>query len=115
MPQKKNPDMIELVRGKAGTVFGHLINLLTTLKALPLGYNRDLQETKPPVFGAGETARLSLRAIRLAVEGMKVRADRMLAQASDPQMLATDLAEYLAKRGMPFREAHGVVAQLLQP
>jgi argininosuccinate lyase len=114
MPQKKNPDMIELVRGKTGTVFGHLINLLTTLKAQPLGYNRDLQETKPPVFGAAETARLSLRAIRLAVNGMKVRADKMLAQASDPQMLATDLAEYLAKKGMPFREAHGVVARLMK-
>jgi argininosuccinate lyase len=114
MPQKKNPDMIELVRGKAGTVFGHLVNLLSTLKAQPLGYNRDLQETKPPVFGAGETARLSLRAIRLAVEGMKVQAGRMLEQASDPQMLATDLAEYLAKRGLPFREAHGTVARLMK-
>jgi len=114
MPQKKNPDMIELVRGKAGTVFGHLVNLLATLKAQPLGYNRDLQETKPPVFGAGETARLSLRAVRLAIDGMKVRADRMLAQASDPQMLATDLAEYLAKKGMPFREAHGAVARLMK-
>jgi argininosuccinate lyase len=114
MPQKKNPDMIELVRGKTGTVFGHLINLLTTLKAQPLGYNRDLQETKPPVFGAAETARLSLRAIRLAVDGMKVRADKMLAQASDPQMIATDIAEYLARKGMPFREAHGVVARLMK-
>src|SRR5436190_18596858 len=83
MPQKKNPDMIELVRGKAGTVYGHLMNLLTTIKAQPIGYNRDLQETKPPVFGAAETARLSLRAIQLAIDGMKVRVDRMLAQASD--------------------------------
>ncbi len=114
MPQKKNPDMIELVRGKAGTVVGHLVNLLTTLKAQPLGYNRDLQETKPPVFGAAETARLSLRAIQLAVDGMKVKADKMLAQASDPQMLATDLAEYLAKRGVPFRDAHGTVARLMK-
>jgi argininosuccinate lyase len=114
MPQKKNPDMIELVRGKAGTVFGHLINLLTTLKAQPLGYNRDLQETKPPVFGAAETARLSLRAIRLAVDGMKVKAEKMLVQASDPQMIATDIAEYLAKKGMPFREAHGIVARLMK-
>jgi len=114
MPQKKNPDMIELVRGKAGTVYGHLMNLLTTLKAQPLGYNRDLQETKPPVFGAADTARLSLRAIQLAVDGMKVREDRMLAMASDPQMLATDIAEYLAKKGMPFREAHGIVARLMK-
>src|SRR5436190_18671512 len=114
MPQKKNPDMIELVRGKAGTVYGHLMNLLTTIKAQPIGYNRDLQETKPPVFGAAETARLSLRAIQLAIDGMKVRVDRMLAQASDPQMLATDLAEYLTKKGMPFREAHGVIARLMK-
>jgi argininosuccinate lyase len=114
MPQKKNPDMIELVRGKAGTVFGHLINLLTTLKAQPLGYNRDLQETKPPVFGAAETARLSLRAIKLGIDGMKVKTERMLEQASDPQMLATDLAEYLAKRGVPFREAHGTIARLMK-
>jgi len=114
MPQKKNPDMIELVRGKAGTVYGHLMNLLTTLKAQPIGYNRDLQETKPPVFGAADTARLSLRAMQLAFDGMTVRVERMLAMASDPQMLATDLAEYLAKKGMPFREAHGVVARLMK-
>jgi argininosuccinate lyase len=114
MPQKKNPDMIELVRGKAGTVNGHLVNLLTTLKAQPVGYNRDLQETKPPVFGAADTARLSLKAIQLAVDGMQVRKERMLEMASDPQMLATDLAEYLAKKGMPFREAHGVVARLMR-
>jgi len=114
MPQKKNPDMIELVRGKAGTVYGHLMNLLTTLKAQPIGYNRDLQETKPPVFGSADTARLSLRAMQLAFDGMTVRVERMLAMASDPQMLATDLAEYLAKKGMPFREAHGVVARLMK-
>jgi argininosuccinate lyase len=106
--------MIELVRGKAGTVYGHLMNLLTTLKGQPIGYNRDLQETKPPVFGAADTARLSLRAMQLAFDGMEVRVERMLAMASDPQMLATDLAEYLAKKGMPFREAHGVIARLMK-
>ncbi|HYE99668.1 MAG TPA: argininosuccinate lyase [Planctomycetota bacterium] len=114
MPQKKNPDMVELVRGKAGAVVGHLVNLLTTLKGLPIGYNRDLQETKPPVFAAADTARLSLIAMTKAVEGMLVRADRMLAQASDPQMIATDIAEYLAKKGVPFREAHGIVARLMK-
>ena len=114
MPQKKNPDMIELVRGKAGAVVGHLVNLLTTLKGLPIGYNRDLQETKPPVFAAADTARLSLTAMAKAVEGMAVRADRMLAQAGDPQMIATDIAEYLAKKGVPFREAHGIVARLMK-
>ena len=114
MPQKKNPDMIELVRGKAAGVVGNLVNLLGTLKALPLGYNRDLQETKPPVFEAAQTARLSLRAMTLAAEGMTVRSERMAQQASDPQMLATDLAEYLAVRGVPFREAHGIVARLMK-
>jgi argininosuccinate lyase len=114
MPQKKNPDMIELVRGKASGVVGHLVGLLGTLKALPLGYNRDLQETKPPVFAAAETARLSLTALEKAVAGMKVLAPRMLQGASDPQMLATDLAEYLAARGVPFRKAHGAVAVLMK-
>jgi argininosuccinate lyase len=114
MPQKKNPDMIELVRGKAGGVLGAFVNLVTTLKGLPVGYNRDLQETKPPVFEAATTARLSVVAMRKAVEGMIVRADRMGAQAADPQMLATDLAEYLAARGVPFREAHGAVARLMK-
>ncbi len=114
MPQKKNPDMIELVRGKASSVTGHLVNLLGTLKALPIGYNRDLQETKPPVFAAAETARLSLVAMRKAVEGMAVNAQKMLQGASDAQMLATDLAEYLAVRGMPFREAHGAIARLMK-
>ena len=114
MPQKKNPDMIELVRGKAAGVTGHLVTLLGTLKGLPLGYNRDLQETKPPVFAAAETAQHSLNAVRLAIDGMKVLAPRMLQGASDPQMLATDLAEYLTARGVPFREAHGVIARLMK-
>ena len=114
MPQKKNPDMIELVRGKAAGVTGQLVHLLGTLKGLAAGYNRDLQETKPPVFAAAETARLSLRAMLLAVEGLRVNADRMLRAAEDPQILATDLAEYLAARGVPFREAHGAVARLMK-
>jgi argininosuccinate lyase len=114
MPQKKNPDMVELVRGKAAGVLGNLVALLGTLKGLPAGYNRDLQETKPPVFAAAEAARLSLRAMRLAVEGMKVREERMLRSGRDPQMLATDLAEYLARKGVPFRQAHGAVARLMK-
>jgi len=114
MPQKKNPDMIELVRGKASSLTGHLVNLLGTLKGLPLGYNRDLQETKPPVFAAAETARLSLNAVRLAIDGMKVGAQRMLLGASDPQMLAADLAEYLVGRGVAFRDAHGAIARLMR-
>lgn len=113
MPQKKNPDMIELVRGKAGGVYGSLVNLLTTLKGLPFGYNRDLQETKPPVFEAAKQTRLSLYAVRLAIDGMKVDAKRML-EGVEPAMLATDLAEYLTAKGVPFREAHSVVAKLMK-
>ncbi len=114
MPQKKNPDLIELVRGKAAGVTGDLVNLLGTLKGLPHGYNRDLQETKPPLFSAAETARLSVRAMTLAFQGMKVRKAAMVRAAGDPQMLATDLAEYLAARGVPFRKAHGAVARLMR-
>ncbi len=114
MPQKKNPDMVELVRGKAAGVAGRLVSLLGTLKGLASGYNRDLQETKPPVFDAAETVRLSLRAMLLAVEGLKADAARMRRAAEDPQILATDLAEYLAARGVPFREAHGAVARLMK-
>ncbi len=114
MPQKKNPDLVEIVRAKASVIAGNLVALLGTLKGLPLGYNRDLQETKPPLFAAAEAARLSLRAMRLAVEGMKVREKRMLRAASDPQMLATDLAESLTRRGVPFRRAHAAVARLMR-
>ncbi len=113
LPQKKNPDMIELVRGKAGSVAGHLVNLLTTLKGLPVGYNRDLQETKPPMFAAADTVRASLQAIRIAVDGMKVNAARAMGAIEFP-MLATDLAEYLTAKGVPFREAHSAVAKLMK-
>lgn len=114
MPQKKNPDLVELVRGKAGSVYGQLINLLTTLKALPLGYNRDLQETKPPLFEVAQTTRHSLRAIHLAIDGLVVNRKRMREEADDYQLLAADLAEYLAAKGVPFREAHGAVARLMK-
>ena len=108
------PDLVELVRGKAGAVYGQLVNLLTTLKALPLGYNRDLQETKPPVFEVAETTRHSLQAIHMAIEGLEVNRDRMREEADDYQLLAADLAEYLAAKGVPFREAHGAVARLMK-
>src|SRR5688572_17749092 len=114
MPQKKNPDMIELVRGKAGRSVGALVNLLTTLKALPAGYNRDLQETKPALFEAVDAAEASLAAMTRAFERLEVNADRMAAQGSDPAMLATDLAEYLVKKGVAFREAHGAVGRLMR-
>lgn len=114
MPQKKNPDLVELVRGKAAGVAGNLVALLGTLKGLPLGYNRDLQETKPPLFAAADAALGSLRAMGRAVRGLRVREDRMRAAASDPSMLAADLAEYLARKGLPFRRAHGAVARMMR-
>lgn len=112
MPQKKNADMIELVRAKTGRVAGDLMNLLLVLKALPTGYNRDLQETKPPLFDAVATARGSLGAMTLAVKGMKIRKASMEEAARGGGLLATDLAEYLVEKGIPFREAHRIVARL---
>ena len=114
MPQKKNPDMIELVRGKAGRAVGALVNLLTTLKALPVGYNRDLQETKPALFDAFDAAEGSLAAVTKAVERLEVNVEKMRAQGSDPAMLATDLAEYLVRKGVAFRDAHGAVGRLMR-
>jgi argininosuccinate lyase len=114
MPQKRNPDMLEIVRGKAPVVTGDLVALLGILKGLPTGYNSDLQETKPPVFRAAAVTRDALNAVRLAVAKMKVHRDAMRHAANDPQILATDLAEYLAARGVPFREAHGKVARLMK-
>ncbi len=114
MPQKKNPDLVELVRGKAGRVTGALVNLLVTLKALPPGYNRDLQETKPALFEAVSTADACCTAMAKAFASLRVDAARMEAQAADPSMLATDLAEYLVARGVAFRDAHGVVGRLVK-
>jgi argininosuccinate lyase len=114
LPQKKNPDLVELVRGKAGAVFGHLMSLLATLKALPIGYNRDLQETKPPLFAAAETALECVVAMERAVAGFVANTSRMLEAARDPGLLAIDLAESLVEKGVAFREAHGIVARLIR-
>jgi len=114
MPQKKNPDMIELVRGKTGRAVGALVNLLTTLKALPAGYNRDLQETKPALFDAFDAAEGSLAAVTKAMARLEVNVERMREQGSDPAMLATDLAEYLVRQGVAFRDAHGAVGRLMR-
>jgi argininosuccinate lyase len=114
MPQKKNPDVPELIRGKAGRIFGHLQALLTTLKGLPLAYNRDLQEDKIPLFDTVDTVKATLEIVRELIAGMKPRKDNMRAAAQDGFMNATDLADYLVGRGVPFRAAHGVAGKLVR-
>jgi argininosuccinate lyase len=106
MPQKKNPDACELVRGKTGRVYGDLVALLTTLKALPLTYNKDLQEDKEPIFDAADSLRASLGIMAGLIPGIEFHAETMLKAASDPSLAATDLADRLAREGIPFREAH---------
>ena len=114
MPQKKNPDVPELVRGKAGRVFGHLQALLTIMKGLPLAYNRDLQEDKIPLFDTVDTVKMSVRIMAEVIHGMAIRKDRMLAAAQDGFMNATDLADYLVERGIPFRDAHAISGRIVR-
>ena len=111
MPQKKNPDIAELARGKAGRLIGNLTGLLTTMKGLPLTYNKDMQEDKEPLFDAIDTVRLTLIALDGMIESTTFRTDAMAAQASSPYAAATDLAEWLVAGGMPFRSAHAVVGE----
>jgi argininosuccinate lyase len=114
MPQKKNPDVPELIRGKTGRVFGHLQALLTIMKGLPLAYNRDLQEDKTPLFDTVDTVKASLQMMREIVQGVKVNADRMLTAARDGFLNATDLADYLVERGEPFRSAHEIAGGIVK-
>jgi argininosuccinate lyase len=113
MPQKKNPDSMELVRGKAGRVFGHLMALLTTFKGLPLAYNKDMQEDKEAVFDAAETVTASLEVTATVLRNAGLRLERMREAASSGYMNATELADYLVRQGMPFREAHDTVGRLV--
>ncbi len=113
MPQKKNPDVPEIVRGKTGRAIGNLVTLLTVLKGLPLTYNRDLQEDKEPLFDSVTTLRDCLEVMTGALATLAVRVDRMAEAASDPMLLATDLAEILVREGVPFRDAHEVVGQIV--
>jgi argininosuccinate lyase len=110
MPQKLNPDVAELARGKAGTAIGRLTGLLATVKSLPLAYDRDLQEDKPPVFAARRDVAGALGAMRVLVAGLEFDTRRLAAAASDPLLLATDAAESLVAEGVPFRDAHEQVA-----
>jgi len=114
MPQKKNPDIPELVRGKAGRGIGNLVTLLTVVKGLPLTYNRDLQEDKEPVFDTAATLSDCLEVTAGAIATLEVREAAMRAAAEDPLLLATDLAEALVREGVPFREAHEAVGKLVQ-
>jgi len=113
MPQKKNPDPMELVRGKSGRAIGHLTGMLTTMKGLPSGYNKDLQEDKEAVFDAEATLSASLDATRAVVSRLSINEDRA-GRAASGLLLATDVADYLVSRGMPFRRAHEVVGAMVR-
>jgi argininosuccinate lyase len=114
MPQKKNPDIAELARGKAGRLIGHLTGFLASVKGLPLTYNKDMQEDKEPLFDAFDTVRLTLLALDGMVSTLVIRGDVMAAAADSPYSAATDLAEWLVSNGMPFRAAHAVVGELVR-
>ncbi len=111
MPQKKNPDVCEITRGKTGRLVGNLMNLLVAMKGLPITYNRDLQEDKPPLFDSVDTILMVLAVNTEMIAAMEMREDKCLAAASDPMLLATDLADALVKAGVPFRSAHELVGK----
>jgi argininosuccinate lyase len=114
MPQKKNPDVAELVRGKTGRVNGHLVALLTLMKAQPLAYNKDNQEDKEPVFDAVDTVEASLAVFTEMLSGLSVNRERLRAATREGYATATDLADYLVRKGMPFRAAHETVARVVR-
>lgn len=113
MPQKKNPDMAELVRGKTGRVYGNLFNTLTVLKGLPLAYNKDMQEDKQAVFDSVDTVKACLKVFEPMIGTMKVNADNMLKASVEGFINATDLADYMVKKGLPFRSAYKTVGQIV--
>ena len=113
MPQKKNPDMAELTRGKTGRLYGNLMSILTTMKALPSSYNRDIQEDKKALFDSVDTTKSALEVFATMLPELKINRERLENEARDPNLLATDLAEYLVKKGTPFREAHQIVGELV--
>src|SRR6266498_3424195 len=113
MPQKKNPDMAELTRGRTGRLYGNLMSILTTMKALPSSYNRDIQEDKEALFDSVDTIKSALEVFAAMLPDLKINRERMENAAGDSNLLATDLAEYLVKKGTPFREAHQIVGELV--
>ncbi|MDO6447625.1 argininosuccinate lyase [Oceanobacillus profundus] len=113
MPQKKNPDVAELVRGKTGRVYGHLMGMLTTLKGLPLAYNKDMQEDKEGMFDTFETLKGALALFAPMIETMQVKQENMYQAVTNDFSNATDLADYLVEKGMPFRESHAIVGQVV--
>jgi argininosuccinate lyase len=114
MPQKKNPDSAELLRGKSARLQGNLHTLLTLVKGLPLTYNRDLQEDKPPVFDSFDQTAVCADVLAGALAGLAVNRERCAAAVSDPALLATDLADYLVTKGVPFRAAHHAVGAVVK-
>jgi argininosuccinate lyase len=114
MPQKKNPDSWELIRGKAGRITGALLGLLTTLKGLPSSYQRDLQEDKEALFSAHDQVAGMLAVATGALATMKFNTERLRAAASNPLLLATEAADYLVRKGIPFRQAHDIVGKVLR-
>jgi argininosuccinate lyase len=114
MPQKKNPDVVELARGKTGRVYGNLLGLLTVMKGLPLAYNRDMQEDKEGLFDTADKLLTTLEVFAGLIKTLKIDADRMRQVMSGSYLLATDVADYLVRKGLPFRQAHKIVGQLVQ-
>jgi len=113
MPQKKNPDVAELTRGKSGRVIGNLVSLLVLLKGLPMTYNRDLQEDKERLFDTADTVRACTRLMAGMIGATTVNSENCARASQDPSLLATDLADYLVKKGLPFRQAHHAVGSLV--
>ena len=111
MPQKKNPDICEITRGKSGRLYGNLVSVLTALKGLPLTYNRDLQEDKEPLFDSIDTLTIALKVNTEMVAAMEINTEACQIASSDPMLLATDLADWLVKQGVPFRSAHELVGR----
>lgn len=113
MPQKKNPDVAELIRGKTGRIYGNLISLLTSMKGLPLSYNRDLQEDKPPLFDTADTIKSCITVLNEMFPGIRFNVKRMRETVGDAYSTATDIAEYLVRKGVPFRKAHGITGRIV--